>query len=380
MWLYNSVMKNQIGAAAAGFVGMVIALSPFAALASQQCVSLARTLSRGSRGNDVVLLQNFLVTQGLLSSDNATGYFGALTESSVQRFQCIQHVTCEGTPDTTGYGVAGRVTRSVIRSTTCGSGSSGTTTTGSSGSSWTELKTPTGSGTNSSAITNTNWTTDAKVSSGGGAASIPASNSQQQSGQVSAPSVSSCVSYDTTYREGDTTSCSMHPGPGIVCPLGLPTLSWKCTRGEWINVPSSGSNSVVAPCSFNGQTIQHGSSVQAYRESSAAQCVYETRTCTNGTLSGTYQNVSCTVQTAPQGSGVSSSGGDCVVHRNTSPLPAYNCADIVIPNGHTARNSRQCGVVCVAPVKCIDGALVSVGDYSTPAEYELACPNSPYSL
>jgi hypothetical protein len=55
----------------------------------------------------------------------------------------------------------------------------------------------------------------------------------------------------------------------------------------------------TASCTFNGQTVADGSSVTAYRDSSnATQCVSETRTCSNGTLSGSYTNASCTVSTA----------------------------------------------------------------------------------
>ena len=43
---------------------------------SASCPNLTRNLSRGSRGTDVAQLQQFLITQKLLTSDSATGYFG----------------------------------------------------------------------------------------------------------------------------------------------------------------------------------------------------------------------------------------------------------------------------------------------------------------
>jgi PKD repeat protein len=55
----------------------------------------------------------------------------------------------------------------------------------------------------------------------------------------------------------------------------------------------------AASCTFNGQTITSGSSVTAYQSSfvpAGVQCLSETRTCTNGALAGSYQYVSCTVQ------------------------------------------------------------------------------------
>ncbi len=59
------------------------------------------------------------------------------------------------------------------------------------------------------------------------------------------------------------------------------------------------SNTAPASCTFNNQTIASGSSVTAWQSSSVAygkQCVSQNRTCTNGTLSGSYTNASCTVQ------------------------------------------------------------------------------------
>lgn len=51
-------------------------------------------------------------------------------------------------------------------------------------------------------------------------------------------------------------------------------------------------------CQFNGQTIQSGQSVQAFLSSSVSfgqTCQSETRTCTNGVLSGTFAFASCQV-------------------------------------------------------------------------------------
>lgn len=56
------------------------------------------------------------------------------------------------------------------------------------------------------------------------------------------------------------------------------------------------------PCTWGGASIKNGSSVTAYRSASVASgqtCVSEQRVCTNGTLSGTYANASCSVSTAP---------------------------------------------------------------------------------
>lgn len=56
-----------------------------------------------------------------------------------------------------------------------------------------------------------------------------------------------------------------------------------------------------AACTFNGQTVAHGQYVTAFRSSSATagqQCINESRLCTNGLLSGTYTYASCNEQQA----------------------------------------------------------------------------------
>ena len=64
------------------------------------------------------------------------------------------------------------------------------------------------------------------------------------------------------------------------------------------------SNSCIAPildtnsCSFNNQAISHGHSVIAYQSSAVpygSSCISQTRTCTNGVLSGEYSSSQCNV-------------------------------------------------------------------------------------
>ncbi|MFH0936666.1 MAG: peptidoglycan-binding protein, partial [Candidatus Daviesbacteria bacterium] len=43
-----------------------------------------------------------------------TGYYGTLTKMAVQRFQCKYNIVCSGTPEETGYGLAGPKTRAKI--------------------------------------------------------------------------------------------------------------------------------------------------------------------------------------------------------------------------------------------------------------------------
>src|SRR5438046_1906261 len=91
------------------------------------CPNLPRTLSFGSRGADVTSLQTFLIAQNDLAAGNTTGYFGALTEAAVKKFQCERGVICEGTRLTTGYGVVGSRTRAAI-ALACGGQTTNTNT------------------------------------------------------------------------------------------------------------------------------------------------------------------------------------------------------------------------------------------------------------
>jgi hypothetical protein len=80
------------------------------------CPSIIRTLSKGSHGDDVVSLQRYLIKLGLLADDMATGYFGNVTEGAVQKFQQQKQIVTSGTPNATGFGVVGPVTRNTIQS------------------------------------------------------------------------------------------------------------------------------------------------------------------------------------------------------------------------------------------------------------------------
>jgi len=79
-----------------------------------QCVTLSHNLHVGSTdaisGGDVTTLQRFLIDQGYLHAA-ATGYFGALTQAAVQRWQADNAIVSSGTPASTGWGSVGPKTR-----------------------------------------------------------------------------------------------------------------------------------------------------------------------------------------------------------------------------------------------------------------------------
>lgn len=78
------------------------------------CPSLTRVVSVGSRGDDVKGLQEFLIREGLLSAESATGYFGPLTEAAVKQWQAKQNIVSSGDALSTGFGVVGPKTRTSI--------------------------------------------------------------------------------------------------------------------------------------------------------------------------------------------------------------------------------------------------------------------------
>lgn len=108
----NTNISNQIGA-----VGTALASGSCAPTSNPTL--LTRNLYRSIKGDDVKILQNFLISQGhlqavSLGTSNATGFFGPLTERAVQSFQKTQSIISYGTPITTGYGSVGPLTRSRI--------------------------------------------------------------------------------------------------------------------------------------------------------------------------------------------------------------------------------------------------------------------------
>ncbi len=64
-------------------------------------------------GKAVRTLQEKLVFLKYLESDKATGYFGALTETALKKFQCDEKIICSGTRSS-GYGVYGPKTQATL--------------------------------------------------------------------------------------------------------------------------------------------------------------------------------------------------------------------------------------------------------------------------
>ena len=120
-----------------------------------------------------------------------------------------------------------------------------------------------------------------------------------------------------------------------------------CSSGTLSGSYNFQSCSVNPPASCSlpwGGSIGHGANVTAYQSSSvscSSSCNGQTRTCNNGTLSGTYTNQSCTVNAC---SGCSLPWGGSIA--NGASVTAYVSA------------SPSCGTSCSSQTRtCSDGSL-----------------------
>ena len=66
----------------------------------------ARNLAIGSRGGDVVALQQILITAGFLKIKVPTGYYGSLTFAAVKKYQATHGIA--------QVGVVGPITRASL--------------------------------------------------------------------------------------------------------------------------------------------------------------------------------------------------------------------------------------------------------------------------
>jgi hypothetical protein len=101
-----------------GVPGVVTTPSVGASVLSGEAVLFTKTLKLGTTGQEVLLLQKFLNTHGFViaatgpgSSGNETTTFGKATQKAVQSYQCQKKIVCEGSQDSTGYGMVGKTTR-----------------------------------------------------------------------------------------------------------------------------------------------------------------------------------------------------------------------------------------------------------------------------
>lgn len=154
-----------------------------------------------------------------------------------------------------------------------------------------------------------------------------------------------CLFAGRTIKNGDRVTAYLN-GSGN-CDYELRICNNGVLSGSY-PYSSCNSGSGQAHCLFNGQTIKHGAVVRAFQNSSVPQgqtCVEELRLCTNGVLSGSYDNPFCAVnvpRTCLFNNGV-------IPHNGT--VTAYQTS--TVPHGTTCKSQTR---------KCNNGALS--GSYS----------------
>lgn len=119
------------------------------------------------------------------------------------------------------------------------------------------------------------------------------------------PSASSGSSALVDYTVSGGSGCATSAGGSSCVVSGLVegtayTFTVTATNAEGGTATSLPSNSVTPPasCSFNGTPVLHGGSVTAFLSSTVpfgSACQQQSRTCSNGMLSGSYLHDACTV-------------------------------------------------------------------------------------
>jgi Putative peptidoglycan binding domain len=108
-------MNNNRALSLALLATLLLPFFASAQSAQSSCPNFSRNLSLGSRGADVIQLQNFLIAQNLLPQGDNTGYFRRLTRAATIELQTQQSI-----PST---GLVGPLTRAAIASV-CGASQS----------------------------------------------------------------------------------------------------------------------------------------------------------------------------------------------------------------------------------------------------------------
>ncbi len=93
-----------------GVVGFVEAVS-----STLPCPNLTKTLKRGSAGDDVKRLQQFLAQDpGVYPEGQITSTYGPATEAAVKRWQAKFNIVTTGDPASTGFGMVGARTMAAM--------------------------------------------------------------------------------------------------------------------------------------------------------------------------------------------------------------------------------------------------------------------------
>src|SRR3989344_2780897 len=100
------ICSFKSGATRCFFICLYISAANYTRLA-------CKFLGPGQR--DVQQLQQYLKEQGFFPKEqDTTQYFGKVTQSAIQKFQCSRDIICSGDPAETGYGALGPRTRQAL--------------------------------------------------------------------------------------------------------------------------------------------------------------------------------------------------------------------------------------------------------------------------
>ncbi len=298
-----NALLAQLAALQAQLQGASAPTAPTTAVVGVQCPSLSRALRQGMSGADVSELQSFLASDRAVYPDGAvSGYFGALTQAAVQRFQAKHGIVNSGSPASTGFGAVGPATRSVIAALCAG------------GSVQVSVPSP--------------YTCVL------GGFSVPAGSQATFYSTTQAPLGSSCAAYAAVRQ----------------CHNGV-------FSGNAAYQFRSCEESEAASCSIDGERVAHGTAFKYYSkrriDTVGETCAQfsQTRTCSNGVLSGSadFRYLSCSVEVRDS----CTLGGVTVADGQSRTFYRY---------AH-ATSTNQCSSYGLTRT-CSDGTLSGSSDYS----------------
>ena len=373
------------------------ATSYYPPIPSTGCVALSQSLYYGKRdsdmGGEVSLLQRFLQAAGDYTYPEITGYFGSVTQSAVQEWQARNSIVSYGGPDTTGWGLVGPRTRVMIRSQTCEPNALPPTypippATPAIPTYPTYQTYPTYP-PYPTIPTNPYGTTSCSADG----ISVPHGSSLQLYSQQTIPAGGDCTQYvqvrqclngtllgDPTYRYASCNAPQLQS-----CTINAITLAHgesrtfysqgtvaygqncspysqtrTCTNGNLSGSSnyaySSCSQTGAATCTIDSVTLTHGESRTMYLQDmvpygGSCSSVAQTRTCTNGTLSGssTYNKPAC----SPAVSSSCALSGVTLSHNTTRTF--YNSASASFGSSCTTRALVR---------RCVNGVLDGDSSYT----------------
>lgn len=168
---------------------------------------------------------------------------------------------------------------------------------------------------------------------------------------VQSPVINDCTFNNTVVTDGNSITAYQNSS---IAYGGSCTSEVRTCNGGFLSGSYNYSLCTVdapASCLFNGQTIAHGGSVEAYPGSYVdlgGECIFELRTCNNGVLSGSNQYASCSINLP----------ASCLFNGQT------------IPSGYSVNaylNSTVAfGELCSTETRyCVDGALSGSNQYAS---------------